>query len=230
VLARVAHDLRRGVKAHRLAVQERAGEGRRVVALALSTWRYPERSSAIFIRGRPLHGTFSTVIQLPAAAELRAMANRRGKLTMPVNVTDTRIVDGMSLWGFTADAGRWSGEIELSERFHAHLKEHAVPLDQRAIAHLSNNSLGLDLYTLFAYRLPRLKQNLTLRWQQLRGQLGAEGSMSSIGERIRETLQEVLAVYPDAKIEVSRHGLTMKPSLPSVQKTMVRGSSLRLIV
>ena len=150
--------------------------------------------------------------------------------TETVNVTDTRIVDGMSLWGFTADAGRWSGEIELSERFHAHLKEHAVPLDQRAIAHLSNNSLGLDLYTLFAYRLPRLKQNLTLRWQQLRGQLGAEGSMSSIGERIRETLQEVLAVYPDAKIEVARHGLTMKPSLPSVQKTMVRGSSLRLIV
>jgi hypothetical protein len=54
--------------------------------------------------------------------------------------------------------------------------------------------------------------------------------MSSIGERIRETLPEVLAVYPDAKIEVSRHGLTMKPSLPSVQKTMVRGSSLRLMI
>ncbi len=33
VLAGVAHDLRRGVEAHRLAVQERAGEDRRVVAL-----------------------------------------------------------------------------------------------------------------------------------------------------------------------------------------------------
>ncbi len=33
VLARVAHDLRRGVEAHRLAVQQRAGEDGRVVAL-----------------------------------------------------------------------------------------------------------------------------------------------------------------------------------------------------
>ena len=133
----------------------------------------------------------------------------------------------MSLWGFTADAGRWSGEIQFRNA-STHTEGARGTARSAGDRALSNNSLGLDLYTLFAYRLPRLKQNSHCA-EQLRGQLGAEGSMSSIGERIREILPEVLAVYPDAKIEVSRHGLTMKPSLPSVQKTMVRGSPLRLI-
>ena len=59
---------------------------------------------------------------------------------------------------------------------HEHLREHAVPLDKRAIAHLSGNSLGLDLYALLAYRLPRLKQPVHLRWAALQEQIGSEES------------------------------------------------------
>ena len=34
------------------------------------------------------------------------------------------------------------------------------------------SSLGLDLYTLLAYRLPRLDRDLHLRWSTLQEQLG----------------------------------------------------------
>jgi hypothetical protein len=102
------------------------------------------------------------------------------------NVTDARIVEGMALWRGIEDTTKWAGAIELSERFHEHLREHAVSLDQRAIARLAGYSLGLDLYTLFAYRLPRLSAPVTLRWEQLAGQLGADCSTKHLAARIRE--------------------------------------------
>lgn len=143
-------------------------------------------------------------------------------------VRDAKIVEGLELWTSAGDASKWSGTVELSHSFHEHLKRHAVPLDKRAISHLSDNSLGLDLYTLFVYRLPRLQADLHLRWTQLRDQLGTgERQTNSLAYRIREVLPEVLAVYPDAKIEVTRHGLLLKPSKSAVPTTMVNG--LRLV-
>ena len=40
-------------------------------------------------------------------------------------IADTNIVDGMQFWNPTSED--WSGEVRLSQRFHDHLKEHAVP-------------------------------------------------------------------------------------------------------
>jgi hypothetical protein len=141
-------------------------------------------------------------------------------------ISDTRIVEGMEMWR----AGRgteWSSTVELSERFHTHLREHAVPLDRRGIAHLSANSLGLDLYTLFAYRLPKLQRDLHLRWSALQEQIGSdESSMKSLAQRIREVMADVLVAYPHAKVEVTRHGLLLKPSKPAVPKTSVNGYQL----
>ena len=81
-----------------------------------------------------------------------------GNTTM--SVRDQRIVEGLTLWNGASDPAKWSGTVDWrGSSSREHLKEHSVPLDKRAIAHLSNNSLGLDLYTLFAYRLPRLRQD-----------------------------------------------------------------------
>lgn len=140
---------------------------------------------------------------------------------------DIKIVEGLDLWIAAGDGSRWSGTVELSHAFHEHLRNHAVPLDKRAISHLSNNSLGLDLYALFAYRLPRLRDKLHLSWKQLLDQLGTtDKSTNGLGRRIREILPDVLAVYPDAKVEPTRHGLVMRPSKQSVPTTMVNGYRL----
>ena len=140
---------------------------------------------------------------------------------------DVKIVEGLDLWVGAKDSSRWDGAVELSAAFYEHLRQHAVPLDKRAISHLSNNSLGLDLYALFAYRLPRLRADLHLSWRQLQGQLGTtDRSTNGLGRRIREVLPDILAVYPDAKVEQTRHGLLLKPSKPSVPTTMVNGYRL----
>jgi hypothetical protein len=137
-------------------------------------------------------------------------------------VSNTRIVDRLELWQSGRDG--WSETVELSERFHDHLREHAVPLDRRGIAHLSANSLGLDLYALFAYRLPRLERDVHLRWTALQEQVGAaEKTTNTLAQRVREVMPDVLTAYPHAKVEVTPHGLLLKRSQPAVPKTIVGG-------
>jgi replication initiator protein len=140
-------------------------------------------------------------------------------------ISNTRIVDRFEFW--KSDRNGWSESVELSEQFHAHLREHAVPLDKRGIAHLSANSLGLDLYALFAYRLPRLNQPVHLRWSMLQGQIGSsERTTNTLAQRVREVLPDVFTAYPHANVEVTPHGLLLKPSHPAVPKTTVSGFRL----
>lgn len=140
-------------------------------------------------------------------------------------ITDTKIVEGLELWN--AGSEDWSGTVELSEKFHRHLCEHAVPLDRRGIAILSGNSLGLDLYALFAYRLPRLREDLHLSWEKLQGQIGSEYSENKLlARKVREVMPSVMRAYPHARVEVTRWGITLKQSQPAVPKTTVQGFRL----
>jgi hypothetical protein len=137
-------------------------------------------------------------------------------------VANTQIVDRLELW--TPDRQGWCETVELSEKFHAHLRDHAVPLDRRGLAHLSANSLGLDLYALFAYRLPRLERDVHLRWIALQEQIGAaEKTTNTLAQRIRDVMPDVLTAYPHARVEVTPHGLLLKPSTAAVPKTTVAG-------
>lgn len=145
-------------------------------------------------------------------------------------IRDQRLVSGLSLWQGQEDGEGpgWSATVELTSEFHEHLRQHAVPLARDAIAHLKDNSLGLDLYTLLAYRLQRLERPLLLRWQALAAQVGSDTTrVSHLAQRVKAVLPDVLAVYPDAEVEVVHHGLKLMPSRPPVPKTLVRG--LRLI-
>jgi hypothetical protein len=140
-------------------------------------------------------------------------------------VANSRIVDRLELW--RSGREEWSETVELSECFHAHLREHAVPLDRRGLGHLSGSSLGLDLYALLAYRLPRLERDIHLRWVALQEQLGsAEKTTNTLAARIREVMPDVHTAYPHAKIELTSHGLLLKPSPPAVPRTTVNGVRL----
>ncbi len=142
-------------------------------------------------------------------------------------VSDTKLVDGLELWR-AGNGEDWRGTVELSHRFHEHLREHAVPLDRRGIAHLSGNSLGLDLYALFAYRLPRLRRDLFLSWDALQGQIGTDYSEGKdLAKKVRAVLPDVFVAYPHAKVGVTSGGLSLKNSRPAVpENAKVKGFTL----
>jgi Plasmid encoded RepA protein len=138
-------------------------------------------------------------------------------------ITDTRIARGLDLWRAAKGDG-WSGLIELTEEFYDHLRNHAVPLDKRGISHLAGNSLGLDLYTMFAYRLPKLSRDTHVRWESLQGQIGANYDRKrKLAESVRRTMPDVITAYPHARVEVTTTGLTLKPSQPAVPRPIVNG-------
>jgi hypothetical protein len=142
-------------------------------------------------------------------------------------IQNTRLVDGLTLWSSSNSDKNWSGTVELSERFLEHLREHSMPLDKRALAQLSDNSLGLDLYALLAYRLPKLRVPLLLRWGSLQEQIGTDYTrIRALSEKVKDALPDVKAVYPHANVALARGGMLLSPSPPAVQKTMVNGFTI----
>lgn len=111
----------------------------------------------------------------------------------------------------------------LSETFFQQLKQHAVPLDEAAIRHIRNSSMALDVYCWLAYRLHSLTDDKSISWAALSGQFGA-------GIRLRkhfkpaftESLNLAMAVYREARVEVTDAGLVLKPSPPPVRKSIKR--------
>jgi hypothetical protein len=139
--------------------------------------------------------------------------------------SNSQIVDGGRLWNMSSSD--WSATVELSEGFHNYLTRHAVALDKRAISLLQNNSLGLDLYALFAYRLPRLKGELRLSWEAMQGQIGSEyNQMRDLARHVRSVMPDIKVAYPHANVEVGKGGLLLRPSKPSVPRTQVQGFKL----
>jgi len=125
--------------------------------------------------------------------------------------------------------GLWPAELTLSNEFYETLREHAVPLDNRAVAALTHSALALDIYTWLAHRLCRVRKQdgVKLSWRNLRYQFGQEYADSKNFKReYRKALRAVLAVYPSARLEDTVGGIILKPSPPPVPKprVVVRGA------
>jgi len=110
----------------------------------------------------------------------------------------------------------------LSETFFQQLKKHAVPLDEAAIRHIRTSSMALEVYCWLAYRLHSLVAPKPITWAALAGQFGA-------GIRLRKHFKPAfveslaLAVYRDARVEITETGVLLQPSPPPVRKLLKQG-------
>lgn len=150
-------------------------------------------------------------------------ATRQGRSLL----VNQNIVDVAMFMDPEGEEGQGSLFVEtarLGETFFAQLRQHAVPLDEAAIRHIRNSSMALDVYCWLAYRLHSLTADKPITWAALAGQFGA-------GIRLRkhfkpafvESLELAMAVYRDARVEVTETGLTLKPSPPPVRKLIAKG-------
>lgn len=126
--------------------------------------------------------------------------------------------------------GAFAREIRMSEVFYNHLIEHAVPLNEVAVRELKTIPTALDLYTYLAYRLPRISSNRgqIISWEQLAKHLGNEADSKRFRQTIRETMQIVSSVYPNANIDVSGRKVIMHPSPAPLERKLI-GAHLRLV-
>lgn len=126
--------------------------------------------------------------------------------------------------------GAFAREIRMSEAFYSHLIDHAVPLNEVAIRELKGTPTALDLYTYLAYRLPRITNDKgqMISWDQLAKHLGNDADSKRFRQTVRETMQLVSAVYPNADVDFSGRKVVLRPSPAPLERKLV-GTHLRLV-
>ena len=126
--------------------------------------------------------------------------------------------------------GAFAREIRMSEAFYSHLIDHAVPLNEIAIRELKGTPTALDLYTYLAYRLPRIASDKgqIISWDQLAKHLGNDADSKRFRQTVRETMQLVSAVYPNANVDLSGRKVVLHPSPAPMERKLV-GPHLRLV-
>jgi hypothetical protein len=126
--------------------------------------------------------------------------------------------------------GSFAREIRMSEAFYSHLVDHAVPLNEVAIRELKGAPTALDLYTYLAYRLPRIgsDKGQIISWDQLAKHLGNEADTKRFRQTVRETMQIVSAVYPNANVDLSGRKVVLHPSPAPLERKLV-GPHLRVV-
>ncbi|MCB0852956.1 MAG: plasmid encoded RepA protein [Bacteroidetes bacterium] len=140
--------------------------------------------------------------------------------------TQFSFVKNYDLW-FPKDSRQrvlWPSYIELDTDYLESLMKHAIPLDERALAALSNNAMALDIYTWLAQRLHRVDPTRPqfIPWAALKKQFGeGYGRMDNFKSVFRKTLEMVLLQYRDAKIEEDKNkGFFLKNSPSPIPKSM----------
>jgi Plasmid encoded RepA protein len=135
-------------------------------------------------------------------------------MTMP-------IVQAFDLWFPKNENQRvlWPSTVRLSEEYFRTLCAHAVPLDERAIANLSNSAMGLDIYMWLAQRLHRVSKPQFIPWTAVKEQFGWNyGKMFKFKEVFRTTLAIVKTQYPAARFTLDGKGMVLFNSAPPVAK------------
>lgn len=164
------------------------------------------------------------VARLSAALIRMVLVREAG--AFQINAT---VIDKFELWKDKSEEGQgtFPSIIELSPRYFESLQNHAVPLDERAIAAIAHNPMALDVYCWLAQRLHRVdpRRPQFLAWTNLHEQFG-QGY-----KRIRDFRRDFLNVlgmvkaqYPAAKFRPDtdeRSGLVLFNSPPPVQRRAV---------
>jgi hypothetical protein len=151
-------------------------------------------------------------------------ASAQGNRTFQV---DTKIVTSFELW-YPKDERQntlWPSFIRLSDEYFNTLKNHAVPLDYRAIGALHHNALALDIYKWLAQRLVRVPANKPafIPWPAVQLQFGqGYGRIRDFRAIFLKTLKLVKVVYPGAEkgVKADGRGVTLQLSAPPIARLL----------
>lgn len=146
---------------------------------------------------------------------------------------DLQIINAFDLWFPKNEKQRilWPSRVQLSEEYFQSLLNHAIPLDDRALAALSHNAMALDIYSWLAQRLHRIQPNDVhfVSWANIKLQFGhGYDRMNDFKKIFRKTLTIVQTQYRGSQIEeVTNKGFNLRLSPPPIaHKIMMPGMTL----
>ena len=137
---------------------------------------------------------------------------------------DLKIIKAFDIWFPKDDRQRvlWSSTIRLTDDYFNSLSNHAIPLDERALAALAHNAMALDIYAWLAQRLHRVNKSRPqfITWAAIKEQFGKEYvRMCDFKKTFRRYLTLALTQYPAAKIkEETNKGFWLHNSPSPIEK------------
>jgi hypothetical protein len=193
-----------------------------LIELEDSLTAFVRRTLGLDPKGRNIRAVKEQLSRL-AAADFRIGATYGDRA---VTVKGT-VIEGLELWS-PKDARQrvlWPTTIQFSTRYFDSLMQHAVPLNEAAVARLSHSAMALDVYTWLANRLHRVPTNKLafVPWVSLKEQFGhGYARMNNFKRDFRTTLAQVKVVYRDAKFSLDPKGARLYSSRPPVLGRMLR--------
>ena len=137
------------------------------------------------------------------------------------------VIDGFELWTPKDDKQRvlWPTTVQFSPTYFQSLVQHAVPLNEGAVARLSHSAMALDVYTWLAQRLHRVDPQKTgfIPWVSMKAQFGHDyGRMVDFRRVFTRTLKLVKAVYREARFTLDGQGMRVYNSPPPVARRLLQ--------
>jgi hypothetical protein len=178
------------------------------------------RSLGLETNGQQLRALKDQLARLAAATVRMAVVVGEGRAVQ----VNSQFVSAFDLW-FPKQADQrvlWPSTVRLSEDYFQSLGQHAVPLDARAVAALASSSMALDVYVWLAQRLHRVPtaKPQFVDWNSLHEQFGqGYDRIRDFRRRFLQTLHQVGAAYPTARITADDRGLSLEHSPPPVSKS-----------
>ena len=107
----------------------------------------------------------------------------------------------------------WTSTVHLNERFFRSLKEHALPIDVRALKPFTNSAKQMDILLWLAYRLRNIRRPYPISWTILREQFGADVKCRDrkFRQSFAEDIQTIQEVFPQLRLKLDERGLTLMP-------------------
>lgn len=132
---------------------------------------------------------------------------------------DAKPFKAMELW-MSDDPDQkslWPTTVTFSTDFYNSLREHALPIDVRALHAFANSAMKLDLLFWLNYRLHSMKSNLVLDWKPLQAQFGeGYGRERDFRAKLAEAIAHISEVFPKLPVKLSERGLELQNAEPSV--------------
>lgn len=153
----------------------------------------------------------------------RLVEGERGKGSQN---TKAAFVKSHDLWLSKDEKQRvlWPSTIVLDPAYFASLQEHAVPLNQAALANLAHSAMALDIYAWLGYRLHRVPSHSPqfIPWTAVKSQFGWQYQrIRKFRDVFRVALRAVGSQYPDARLDDTERGLTLYHSKPPIARRLL---------
>jgi len=106
----------------------------------------------------------------------------------------------------------WSSTLTLDLEFYESLREHALPVDVRALRAFSQSAKQIDMLLWLGYRLRKVERRYPISWEALKEQFGSNvKQLWKFKQGFVEDFEAIREVFPKLPVELTEKGLILSP-------------------